>query len=83
MKSTLSQIEGLRISTLQLVDARCRADGGVVLIFEQRSFPPFSSSYAYAVTGKWPPQEWAGGTDQSEPLSSEVLYFLQDGEVPC
>ncbi len=68
---------------LRFVQALCRADGGAVLIFEQRTFPYLDVEYAYAMTAPWPPTGWSGGAHLSQPFDSEIAAFLGDSTVPC
>ena len=61
---------------LRLLRAECRAEGGVVLWFEQRMFPYLNVAYAYTLASDWPPQAWSGGANLKEPHDEEVAAFL-------
>ena len=78
--------EAVRILPLHLrfVAARCRADGGTVLVFEQWEPPYVGVRYGYIMSGAWPPTGWGGGTG-SEDLAddSEIAAFLGSNEVSC
>ena len=75
---------------LRFVGARCRREGGALLVFEQWKAPYLGTRYAYAMSGTWPPTEWGGGyggdggygmTDLSN--DPEIAASMVLGEVPC
>lgn len=69
---------------LRFVEARCRADGGVMLIYEQWAPPYLTVPYAYVMSGRWPPQGWAGGANSHDlARDPEVAAFFGSSEVPC
>ena len=76
---------GIGLRPLRLAAARCRDDGGVVLVFEKTG--PLARRYAYVLTGFWPPAAWDGGgwfpdlqSVQHEPV---IVAFLGSREVDC
>jgi hypothetical protein len=69
---------------LRFVGARCRADGGEVLVFEQWEPPYLMVRYGYAMTGRWPPLGWSGGSNWDDLADDpEIAQFLGSEEVPC
>lgn len=80
----LDELDDLLPAHLRFVAARCRADGGAVLAFEQREPPYLGVRFAYAMSGTWPPTGWGGGIglEQLE-RDPEIAAFLLPGEVPC
>lgn len=70
---------------LRFVEARCRADGGVMLVFEQWAPPYLTVPYAYVLSGRWPVLGWgAGGANQDDLANDpEVAPFFGSSEVPC
>jgi hypothetical protein len=84
-RSSVGQnIEGLLPVHLRFTHARCRADGGSVLIFEQWQPPYLGVRYAYAMAGDSPPNSWGGGTGFEDLTSdSEIAYFMGSNEVDC
>jgi predicted ABC-type sugar transport system permease subunit len=68
---------------LRFVRAECRASGGAVLVFEQRTFPYTDVRYAYVMSGYWPPIAWSGGAGLSAATDDEMAAFLAEGIVPC
>lgn len=82
--SIRSNIEGIRIVHLRLDSVRCRRDGAAAIIFEQREPPYLNTSYAYAISGTWPPVGWDGGVGIHDAAADpELAYFLGADEVPC
>jgi hypothetical protein len=78
--------EAVRLLPLQLrlASARCRADGGALLVFEQWELPYLGFRYGYVMSGTWPPEGWGGGVGM-EDLSAdpEIAAFMGADEVPC
>lgn len=70
---------------LRLAAARCRDDGGVVLVFEETGL--LARGYAFALTGFWPPAAWDGGLGfpdlQSVLHEPVIVSFLGSREVDC
>ena len=70
---------------LRFVAARCRADGGVMLVFEQWAPPYLVVPYAYVMSGHWPPlQGWSGGANWHDLADDpEVAAFFGSSEIAC
>lgn len=76
--------EGLIRSRFGLRDVRCRADGGLLVVFEQANL--VRRSHAFAMQGPGAdPENWAGGYGVDDvDTDSEVLYFFSESpEVAC
>jgi hypothetical protein len=69
----------------RFVTARCRSDGGSVLVFEQSSFPWVGVRYAYAASLSWPPTVCSANVGDSEDGLSHALgkFLGSDQNVPC
>ena len=65
---------------------RCRDDGGVVLLFDQRG-PLGSAGTAMAMSGdpRAEPRAWAGGFAPVDPVTDPEIraFFAESPEVPC
>jgi hypothetical protein len=75
--------EGLVRPWFAFVDARCRADGGVVIIFREQG--PFSDGqFAYAMQGGGA-VAWGGGIGIDDPATDDeiVRFFAAAPEVGC
>ncbi len=69
---------------LRFIEARCRADGGAMLVYEQWAPPYLTVAYAYVMSGHWPPTDWAGGANSHDLADDpEVLAFFGSSEIPC
>jgi hypothetical protein len=71
---------------LRFVEARCRSDGGLVIVFEQGGLGVAGGySIAMAGPGRSDPDAWGGGFGILDPDSDpEVRQFLlHASEVPC
>ncbi len=70
---------------LRFIGARCRADGGVMLVYEQWAPPYLTVPYAFVMSGHWPPQEgWSGGVNWHDLADDpEVVAFFGSSEIPC
>lgn len=72
--------------TFSFQSARCRADGGVVLLFKQRGRDSADGT-AFALSGRpsSDPGAWAGGFAPVDPASDpEIMAFFRDGmEMAC
>jgi len=83
-RSVGQNIDGLLPSHLRYVAARCRSDGGAVLVFEQWQPPYVGPRYAYAMAGAVPPSGWSGGTSFEDLRDDpEIAFFLGSNEVDC
>jgi hypothetical protein len=65
------------------VDVRCRADGGLVIIFAEQGFGA-DGDFAYAMQGGGA-VSWGGGIGIADPATDEeiVRFFSEGAEVPC
>lgn len=80
----LGELDDLLPAHLRFVAARCRADGGALLVFEQREPPFLGVRYSYVMSGTWPPTGWGGGVGMDDLEGDpEIAAFLTFGEVPC
>ena len=73
-------------ATFRFVAARCRDDGGVVMVFEQSGGSrPGGLAVAMSRTPSADASSWAGGFAPIDPVTDpEVLAFFEGGrEVPC
>jgi hypothetical protein len=78
--------EAVRLLPLHLrfVEARCRRDGGALLVFEQWELPYLGSRYGYVMSGTWPPTGWGGGVGMIDLRGDpEIAAFMGTDEVPC
>ena len=77
--------EGLGRPWFAFVEARCRADGGLVIIFAEQGFGA-DGDFAYALQGGGAIADgWGGGLDVDDPDQDEeiVRFFDEEPEVPC
>ena len=82
--SVRQNIEGLLPAHLRYIGARCRADGGAVILFEQWQPPYVDVRYAYAMAGSLPTLAWSGGTGWEDLAEDpEIAAFLGSTEVAC
>ncbi len=80
----LDEIDHVVPIHLRLVAARCRADGGALLVFEHWEPPYLVVRHSYAMSGTWPPSGWGGGIGMEDLAGDpEIAAFLMSGEVPC
>ncbi len=80
----LGELDDLLPAHLRFVAARCREDGGALLVFEQREPPYLGVRYSYVMSGTWPPTGWGGGIGMEDlDGDPEIAAFLMPGEVPC
>jgi hypothetical protein len=78
--------EAVRLLPLHLrfAEARCRRDGGALLVFEQWEPPYLGFRYGYVMSGTWPPTGWGGGVGMVDLRSDpEIAAFMGTDEVPC
>jgi hypothetical protein len=75
--------DGLFRSRFVFQEVRCRPDGGMVVIFDQRGFFG-SDGLAFAMSGNpGDPDSWAGGYAPVDPgTDQEIRAFLGKHEVP-
>ncbi|HEY7115500.1 MAG TPA: hypothetical protein VH475_02880 [Tepidisphaeraceae bacterium] len=76
--------DGLFRSRFVFHEVRCRLDGGLVVIFDQRGFFG-SDGLAFAISGSpsSDPGSWAGGYAATDPnTNEEIRAFLGKHEVP-
>ena len=82
--SLVREAQGLLPLHLRYAEARCRRDGGALLVFEQWEPPYVGSRYAYAMSGAWPPSGWGGGIGIGDLRGdAEIAAFLGTDEVHC
>lgn len=80
----LREIDHVLPVYLRFVAARCRADGGALLVFEHWMPPYVGVRYSYAMSGTWPPTSWGGGISVADlARDPEIAAFLRSDEVPC
>lgn len=60
--SLFRQAVGILPLHLRFAAARCRADGGALLVFEQWQPPYVGVRYGYVTSGTYPPTGWAADT---------------------
>lgn len=65
------------------VGARCRADGGLLLLYALRGMG--ASGFGFAVQGPGAPGDaWSGGFTQDISTDSEIAFFFAESrEIPC
>jgi streptogramin lyase len=76
--------EGLLRPSFTFLAARCRADGGVLVLFAQQGIG--SGDLAIAMQGPgWLADAWSGGFGTIDPQTDPdiVAFFAQVREVPC
>ena len=77
--------EGFGRPWFAFAEVRCRADGGLVVIFAEQGFGA-DGDFAYAMAGgRGVPGAWAGGIGIDDPATDEEIlrFFAQAPEVPC
>jgi hypothetical protein len=69
---------------LRFASARCRADGGALLVFEQWQPPYVGVRHGYVMSATWPPNGWDGRTGMEDLAGDpEIAAFLGSSEVSC
>jgi hypothetical protein len=77
--------EGFGRPWFAFVEARCRADGGLVIVFAEQGFGA-DGAFAYAMAGGGAvPDSWSGGIGIDDPANDDELihFFAEAAEVPC
>lgn len=85
--SVSSNWEGFGRPWFAFAEARCRADGGLVIIFAEQGFGA-DEDFAYAIAGGGAargPLGWGGGIGIDDPATdAEIVHFFTEApEVPC
>ncbi len=82
--SLLSEAVGMLPIHLRFASARCRADRGELLVFEQWQPPYVGVGHGYVMSATWPPNGWSGGTGMEDLAGDpETAAFLGSSEVSC
>jgi hypothetical protein len=82
--SLLREAVGILPPHLRFTAARCRADGGALLVFEQWKPPNVDVRYGYVMSTTLPPNGWSGGTGMKDLAGDpEIAAFLASSEVSC
>jgi hypothetical protein len=82
--SLLREAVGTLPLHLRFTAARCRADCGALLAFEQWQRPYLDVRYGYVMSAAWPPNGWSGGTGMEDLAGDpEIAAFLGSSEVSC
>lgn len=82
--SLLGEVDQVVPIHLRFVAARCRADGGALLVFEHWEAPYLAVRYSYAMSGTWPPSAWGGGIGMEDLAGNpEIAAFMGADEVSC
>ena len=84
--SLIFEWEGAVTPTFAFEAIRCRADGGLVILFDQVGMLG-SDGLAVAMSGRPDagPGDWAGGFAAVDPEKDAEIaaFFAEDAEVPC